>query len=65
MMWSCWMTLASALEHDVSRVRPEGLNELKQFVLSIATSPDNLACIVETSYGLLINFLLSAGFPVY
>jgi len=44
---------------------PEGLNELKQFVLSIAMSPDNLAWIVETSHGLLINFLLSAGFPVY
>jgi transposase len=41
------------------------LNELKQFVLSIATSPGDLACIVETSHGLLIAFLLEAGIPVY
>ncbi len=43
----------------------EGLNELKQFVLSIAASPEQLACIVETNHGLLITFLLEAGFPVY
>jgi transposase len=43
----------------------EGLNELKQFVLSIADSPENLACIVETNHGLLLTFLLEAGIPVY
>ena len=43
----------------------DGLNELKHFVLSIATSPENLACIVETNHGLLITFLLEAGIPVY
>ena len=43
----------------------DGLNELKQFVLSIATQPENLACIVETNHGLLITFLLEAGLPVY
>src|SRR5260370_13238129 len=43
----------------------EGLNALKQFVLSIAASPENLACIVETNHGLLITFLLEAGIPVY
>jgi transposase len=43
----------------------EGLHELKQFVLSIAASPENLACIVETNHGLLITFLLEAGIPVY
>jgi transposase len=43
----------------------EGLNEMKQFLLSIAISPENLACIVETNHGLLISFLLSAGIPVY
>ena len=43
----------------------EGLNELKQFVLSIAVQPENLACIVETNHGLLITFLLEAGIPVY
>ena len=43
----------------------QGLNELKAFLLSIAASPDQLACIVETSHGLLIAFLLEAGIPVY
>ena len=43
----------------------EGLNELKQFLLRIAASPDQLACIVETNHGLLITFLLEAGIPVY
>src|SRR5258707_1616877 len=43
----------------------DGLNELKQFMLSIATDPEQLACIVETSHGLLITFLLEAGIPVY
>jgi transposase len=43
----------------------EGLNALKQFVLGIAASPEQLACIVETNHGLLITFLLEAGIPVY
>jgi len=43
----------------------DGLNELKQFVLGIATQPEQLACIVETNHGLLITFLLEAGIPVY
>jgi transposase len=43
----------------------EGLNAMKEFVLSIATSPEQLACIVETNHGLLITFLLEAGIPVY
>ncbi len=43
----------------------QGLNELKEFLLSIAGQPDQLACIVETSHGLLISFLLEAGIPVY
>jgi hypothetical protein len=36
----------------------QGLNELKQFLLSIAGQPEHLACIVETSHGLLITFRL-------
>jgi transposase len=43
----------------------DGLNELKQFLLGIAASPQDLACILETSHGLLIAFLLEAGIPVY
>jgi transposase len=42
-----------------------GLNELKTFLLGIAASPEELACMVETTHGLLISFLLEAGFPVY
>jgi len=41
------------------------LNELKTLLLGIATSPEELACIVETNHGLLITFLLEAGIPVY
>ncbi len=43
----------------------EGLNELKLFLLGIAASPEELACIVETNHGLLITFLLEADIPVY
>jgi transposase len=43
----------------------QGLNERKQFLLGIAPSPEELACIIETNHGLLITFLLEAGFPVY
>ena len=43
----------------------QGLNDLKHFLLGIATEPEQLACIVETNHGLLITFLLEAGFPVY
>jgi transposase len=42
-----------------------GLNELQAFLLGIAASPEDLACIVETNHGLLITFLLEAGIPVY
>jgi len=43
----------------------DGLNELQAFLLGIAASPEDLACIVETNHGLLITFLLEAGIPVY
>jgi transposase len=43
----------------------EGLHELKAFLLGIAASPEQLACMVETNHGLLITFLLEAGIPVY
>ncbi len=42
-----------------------GLHELKAFLLGIAASPEELACIVETNHGLLITFLLEASIPVY
>jgi transposase len=43
----------------------QGLNDLKAFLLNIATSPENVACILETNHGLLISHLVEAGFPVY
>ena len=43
----------------------DGLNELQAFLLGIAASPQDLACLVETNHGLLITFLLEAGIPVY
>src|SRR5713226_7526986 len=45
----------------------EGLTQLKEFLLSI-TGPERqeeMACIIETTHGLLIAALLEAGFPVY
>jgi transposase len=46
---------------------PDGLEKLHQFLESI-TGPEakeDLACIVETSSGLLVAFLLSQGWSVY
>jgi transposase len=46
---------------------PAGLTELTDFLSSIV-GPDRkaeLACIVETTHGLLIAALLAAGYPVY
>lgn len=40
------------------------LHELQAFLLGIAASPEELVCIVETTHGLLISFLLEAGIPV-
>ncbi|WP_236064760.1 IS110 family transposase [Reticulibacter mediterranei] len=46
---------------------PDGLEKLHAFLETIVGSTDkeNLACIVETSHGLLIAFLLEKGWPVY
>ena len=45
-----------------------GLGELTTFLKGlgdVATHPEHLACIVETTHGLLITALLEAGLPVY
>jgi transposase len=46
---------------------PDGLDQLHAFLQRIAGPADseNMACIVETSHGLLIAFLLDHGWPVY
>jgi transposase len=43
----------------------EGLEHLKEKLLELAQSPQSIACIIETKHGLLIQFLLEAGFAVY
>jgi transposase len=43
----------------------DGLHELQAFLLGSATAPEELAGMVETNHGLLITFLLEAGFAVY
>jgi transposase len=43
----------------------DGLNELKQFLLRFTSQPEEIVCVLETSHGLLISFLLEAGIPVY
>ena len=43
----------------------EGLSELTRFLLALAKTPEQMACVVETNQGLLIAALLEAGFPVY
>ena len=58
-----------ATQVGARRVRhtPEGLSDLTAFLRSI-TGPDRreeLACIIETTHGLLIAALLAAGYPVY
>jgi transposase len=45
-----------------------GLAQLTAFlqgVGDVAAHPEHLACIIETSHGLLIHALLDAGLPVY
>ncbi|MFL5706781.1 MAG: IS110 family transposase [Ktedonobacteraceae bacterium] len=46
---------------------PQGMDKLHAFLESIAgpAGKENMACIVETSHGLLIAFLLEQGWPVY
>jgi len=57
--------------HQVGSVRvdhnPEGLMKLNTFLEQIigAESKEQMACIIETTHGLLIARLLEAGWPVY
>jgi transposase len=46
---------------------PEGLAKLNTFLEQIPglDQKEELACIIETTHGLLIAFLLEAGWPVY
>lgn len=43
----------------------EGISELTHFLLGLAKTPEQMACVLETNQGLLITALLEAGFPVY
>lgn len=46
---------------------PEGLAKLNTFLATFSgpEQKEQMACIIETSHGLLIAFLLEAGWPVY
>jgi len=46
---------------------PQGMSQLNTFLEQIvgSESKDQLACIIETNHGLLIAFLLEAGWAVY
>jgi transposase len=46
---------------------PQGLSKLNTFLQQIigSESKDQLACIIETTHGLLIAHLLEAGWPIY
>jgi transposase len=78
-MWFAGIDWADA-HHDVAIVdevgqqqgalrvghSPAGLEDLVRFLRGYsATDPEQVACIVETTHGLLITALLEAGFPVY
>nr|WP_018086019.1 transposase [Desulfurispora thermophila] len=43
----------------------QGMELLKDRLLNIDPTPENFACLPETKNGLLVQFLLEAGFPVY
>jgi transposase len=66
------------LGHQVATIRvahsAEGLRQLTTFLLEVTTRSraagsvadvEQIACVVETTQGLLITALLEAGFPVY
>lgn len=46
---------------------PQGMNQLHTFLEQIigTASKEEMACIIETTHGLLIAHLLEAGWPVY
>ena len=44
---------------------PDGIAELRAFLLGIAGGPDQVPCFVETNHGLLVGALLEMSFPVY
>ena len=57
--------------HQVGSLRiahtPAGMNQLNTFLERIigAAAKEEMACIIETTHGLLIASLLEAGWPVY
>jgi transposase len=53
------------LKHFTIPHKREGMEQLKQKLFSISSDPESFACLVETKNGLLVQFLLEAGFPVY
>ena len=62
----------SVLDHngnELTRFRvshnPKGLEILKKRLLQLSNDPEETLCFLEINQGLLVQFLLEAGFPVY
>src|SRR5437660_8270964 len=57
--------------HQMGSIRvdhsPQGFAKLDTFLMQIigSASKEHMACIIETTHGLLIVHLLEAGWPVY
>jgi transposase len=57
--------------HQMGSIRvdhsPQGFDKLDAFLMQIisSASKEDMACIIETTHGLLIVHLLEAGWPVY
>lgn len=43
----------------------QGLEALRKQILQHVSTPEEAPCFLETSQGLLVQFLLESGFPVY
>lgn len=43
----------------------QGLEALRKQILQNVSAPEEAPCFLETSQGLLVQFLLENGFPVY
>ena len=56
-----------AKQYDSFRIKHshKGFTTLEERLKSLTCDPANIACIIETSSGLLVSFLLDKGFRVY
>src|SRR5215471_17719375 len=64
--WS-WTTRDTSWDRSALRIRKIGLAKLDEWLAQMLgqQSKEQMACIIETTHGLLIAFLLEHGWPVY